>query len=301
LFRRFGQNSDLDKIERRSYNTDMLSFDPNQQPILDETIDDVSQSTWIFIRTKYKSLALAVLTISIVLAIIGGVGLFMQNDYSYLLWLAIGILIIFYIYVQKNVQRLFMQQFAQANGYTYQDSADISDKSGYIFNIGHSRLIQNYVSGTYQNCPIDLFDYQYTIGGGKNSETIRKTVFEINFNLPLPHITLKNHELMDLSWNLEKVKLEGDFADKFDLFVQKGFEIEALEIFTPDLMSKIEDNWRFKLEFIQTKLYLYAAGTVTRKTDLQNFYDAVKYLITKLDPLIAKMQSSIVAIQNEER
>jgi hypothetical protein len=163
-----------------------------------------------------------------------------------------------------------------------------------VFTLGHGKKLYNEISGIYQNCPIDLFNYDYTYGEGESSDTIHRTIFIIDFQSPVPHITLTKHQFRFFQSRLgKKVKLEGDFGDKFDFIVQEGFEIEALQIFTPDLMVKIQDEWHYELEFIGTKLIICSGGTITKLADLQKFYTAAKYLAARFDPMIDKMAPGV--------
>ena len=50
-----------------------------------------------------------------------------------------------------------------------------------LFNQGHSKTIQNVMYGETESVKAAVFDYRYTVGGGKNSQTFNQTVvyFEI--------------------------------------------------------------------------------------------------------------------------
>jgi len=56
-----------------------------------------------------------------------------------------------------------------------------------LFNQGHSKSITNAMYGDTEGTKTAVFDYRYTVGGGKNQQTFNQTVvyFEpLNVNLP---------------------------------------------------------------------------------------------------------------------
>jgi hypothetical protein len=278
-----------------------LLNDTNTDLVLDE-IDDVQQSTWLLLKTRFKNTAIATLVFSSIMVIVGFYITLADNNGLILIVLAILPPFFLYGYIGKKVEQLFMEQFAKSNGYDYQSHGTLIGKDAHIFSIGNSKKVFNEINGTYRTCPINLFDYQFTVGSGKNSQTYLKTIFSIDFQSPVPHITLRIHSILNaLDWisQEKKINLEGDFNNKFDLYVQKGYEMEALEIFTPDLMQQIETQWQFELEFSATKLYILYPQIINKKVDLQNLFTAAKYFADHLDPLVNKMKSDMAAMMEQ--
>ena len=59
----------------------------------------------------------------------------------------------------------------------------------------------------------------------------------------------------------ETLQLEGDFQDYFSLQIEKGQEIDALEILTPDVMQALVSyNQREDIEILGDGLYFIATG-----------------------------------------
>jgi len=75
----------------------------------------------------------------------------------------------------QKKRREAMVQVAQTLGLTYleQDSAykDSEYNNIKLFNEGHSRKAYNVIGGKKENCGVDIFDYKYVTGSGKNQQT----------------------------------------------------------------------------------------------------------------------------------
>ena len=89
----------------------------------------------------------------------------------------------------------------------------------------------------------------------------------------------------DTDKNCETIKLEGDFNKYFTLYAPQGYEIETLEIFTPDIMAELIDySKNFSLEFINNNLYIYPRKVIENGKDLYALYTLVRLLVIKLAP-----------------
>ncbi|MEO5921456.1 MAG: hypothetical protein ABIQ01_09995 [Pseudolysinimonas sp.] len=59
----------------------------------------------------------------------------------------------------------------------------------------------------------------------------------------------------------QRLSLEGDFDDHFALYCPKGYERDALYIFTPDLMALlIDETGDFDVEIVDDRFFVYARG-----------------------------------------
>ncbi len=210
--------------------------------------------------------------------------------------------------VRQKMVHEFMKQFAGANGYAYQRSGQLADLNGEMFNLGHSRYTEDIISGQFLNLPLQIFNYRYTVGSGKNQRTYRYTFLRINFGMPLPPVVLKakHHDFGgDLFAGLgdsSQINTSGDFEKKFQLSSGKEFEMEALQIFEPDFMQAIADKfYNFSLEFVGSNLFIYAYKQITDKTDLQTFYAYAQFLIEKLLPVTKRMAEDVEAMQAAQK
>jgi hypothetical protein len=212
------------------------------------------------------------------------------------------------VIVRHRVQDEFMRQFAEVNGYTFSPYGGNSGTlDGTLFRLGNggSQSVRDVVSGTYFGNPIALFDYSYETGSGKYREAHYYTVFQLQFDTVMPDLLLEKKSFLSSDTLLgqlpEHIKLEGDFNKYFSLSIKKGYEVEALEIFTPDVMEKLEEKCKnFSIEIINSHLFIYDNKTVSTKADLDALYAAAQYFVQKLGPVLARMKESMEAMEEVE-
>ncbi len=73
-----------------------------------------------------------------------------------------------------------MAYASQAMGFRYQQEGELellrATADLPLFNRGRGQKVRNLAKGRLDESDVALFDYQYTVGGGKNSQTFRQTV-----------------------------------------------------------------------------------------------------------------------------
>ena len=112
--------------------------------------------------------------------------------------LVIGLLIGALVIGRKRARERTRQLEGVASllGLQFTESASMNwipnlEKFG-LFNQGHSKCITNAMFGETDGVKTAVFDYRYTVGGGKNSQTFNQTIvyFEPR-NLSLPFFSLR--------------------------------------------------------------------------------------------------------------
>jgi len=294
----------MEKISANSKNSDSIGsgdtgleliFGSNQEdlPIIKEDIESVSKSTLLYIRKNYAIFA-AFFLIVIIVSFWVSLHWKVYNLFFFPVFLAF----LAYGYVQKNIRHAFMRQFAKANNFSYQKQAPLEQFSAPYLEMGHSRKIEDVISGKYLGLPICFFTFSCTIGYGRNAKHVIFTACEIHYKTNLPRIFLDalrhdflNADIFTKPSYGEIISLEGDFNEYFTLYVPKGFEREALQIFAPDVMAKLIDNSKqFDLEFFGDHLYIYSSKTIDTKQDLSSIYSLAKILITELAPVLERLK-----------
>jgi hypothetical protein len=268
-------------------------------------ISNVDASVYQYIRNNYLKAA-AVLSLFVLCELFA---LYLSRTHtsfaSLFFYIPVFALLAIYYNIRQRVMDAFRKQFAAINGFTFQGKGWPINADGGIFSIGHSRTGTDLIIGSFQNMPIAFFDYSYTVGEGKSSHSYFYTVFQLDYPSPLPPIFLqpKTGKLRFAGISnvsalaTEHLHMEGDFDTSFNLYSQKGFEIETLQVFSPDFMATMQDHWKgFCLEFINSHLYIYSP-VVTTSTDLDKMYQLAQYLIQKIGPLAERMKSSITALE----
>lgn len=260
---------------------------PGLQPQADAAgpvIMDVDKSTnsYIWRNDKLYLVLYGVLIIGSAMAII-----YMHAD-ARLLIIPLLLVGIGFGHVKARIKSQFTQQFGASIGWRYASAAGMATVSGRIFKQGRGQKISDVLTGVMENRPSRIFSFAFTVGSGKSSHTYTYTVFETEFAGLMPDITLTDAatfaptELFNAG---ERIKLEGDFNKYFTLNVPKGYELEAYQIFTPDVMADLIDKARdLNFEFSGSRLYIYAAKEVTTRIEFNRIFA----LVTFLDGLFSK-------------
>lgn len=164
-------------------------------------------------------------------------------------------------------RRYRLDRFARANGMTWQPGFSNPALPGMIFDLGRDRQVGDLIRGESPR-PVEVGNYSYETGSGKNKQTHRWGYVALRLDTPLPHIVLDavgNNGLFGGS-NLpvtfgrgQKLSLEGDFDRHFSLYCPEGYERDALYLFTPDVMARFIDNAAaLDVEIIDDWMFLYA-------------------------------------------
>ncbi|MFA5871920.1 MAG: hypothetical protein WC858_04355 [Parcubacteria group bacterium] len=261
-------------------------------PIIDEDIESVNQSALLYIRKNYLALAIFFLVVVLVFAWFS-----LAFRVYNLMFIPIGLFFLAYGFIQKNIRHAFMQQFAKTNNFSYQRWDSIAFYPAPYLDIGYDRTVEDVVSGEYLGLPVKFFTFSCKKGYGKNKQTISFTVCEIHYKCNLPRIFLDAHHRNIFTngpspklQGEEIISLEGDFNKYFTLYVPRGYAIEALQIFAPDVMAKLIDkSKKFDLEFTGDHLYIYSSSVISTKEDLYSMFDLAKILTMELAPVLERL------------
>lgn len=220
----------------------------------------------------------------------------MESKVLAMFWLVglIGGIILFirFIVLLLLRHRKILRAFAEEYGYTYTKRGDINEVSSTYLQAGHSRRIINQTSGTYSSHSIRFFDFRSVVGYGKHQRMVYFSVFEITCMGNLRKFLLLSRRMRWSSGNLydglrnafgKRIKLEGDFNKYFNLYVPEDYEIEAFQVFTPDVMAMFIDNAsRYSFEFTGNKIYIYSPKVFYKKSKLEEMHNLTKLVIDKL-------------------
>lgn len=258
-----------------------------------ERIENVNQATLHYLSEHPKYFVYAAL-----IAIPGILlGLFFQSVVPGFFAL-MGPLII-YAYIQGKMLGYMMQQFARDRGFEFSDTGEMESVHGALFSAGHSQSIIDVISGKEDGRPVRIFCYSYKTGSGKSEETHHYTVLENTFTGAVPHILLSSDSLSsavggERYFSNDEVLMEGDFSKYFSLYVQKEFEIEAYQIFTPDFMQElIETSKEYNFEFSENKLYIYTPDALSSRAKLEAMFALADKLCTRLAPVVDRMKDDV--------
>ncbi len=189
-------------------------------------------------------------------------------------------------------RRKMLIAFATEHNYLFTKYGDINLLNSIYLAIGHSRRMVNVITGSYLEHPIQFFDFRSVIGYGKHRRYVNFSVFEVEYKSSLRSFLLLSRKMRYSSGNLydgfqnafgRKIKLEGDFNKYFNLYVPEDYEIEVLQIFTPEIMAKFIDLAPdLTFEFTQNKLFICTNKIISKKTDLERLHELAQMLIQDL-------------------
>lgn len=182
--------------------------------------------------------------------------------------------------------------FAAANSMEYFAKLDAPPLPGMIYSHGTSRMSTDVVRGTAPRF-VEFGNYQYTTSDGKNSTTHRWGYVAIKLDVPLPHIVLDALSDNTLGSDVaagfsreQRLSLEGDFDRYFSLFCPSGYEVDALYLFTPDVMARFIDNLaQLNVEIVDDWMFFYTRRPVSTldPATWSWLFGAVAAMMTKLD------------------
>ena len=159
-----------------------------------------------------------------------------------------------------------LDRFARANGMTWHPVSPNPPLPGMIFSQGSSRKATDVVRGERPRF-VEFGNYQYTTGSGKEQTTHHWGYVAVKLSTPLPHIVLdatSNNALFGSNLpasfdRAQRLRLEGDFDRHFALYCPRGYEADALYLFTPDIMARFIDHAAaLDVEIVDDWLFLYA-------------------------------------------
>ncbi|MCI2956834.1 hypothetical protein MN032_03935 [Agromyces atrinae] len=217
---------------------------------------------------------LAFVTLGAVIIGIDQIGYSPQDDARRLLYFGVylapvilGAVIVFRAIRRRRISRTYrLHRFAEANGLSHQPVGGMLLYPGMIFRAGHSIESLDVITGADGSTVVG--NYAYSTGSGKSQRSFRWGFASIALGTSLPHIVLDatgNNSLFGGS-NLpvgfsrdQHLELEGDFSKHFTLYCPRGYESDALYLFTPDIMARFIDHAaELDVEIIDDRMYLYS-------------------------------------------
>jgi hypothetical protein len=183
--------------------------------------------------------------------------------------------------------------FARDNHWKLDSVTPIEKVTPPSLNFGHNHNFSYVIHANIDGIACDLFMYECTTGKGKLKITRHFTVGITDLPVKsIPHIVLLTKKGIeaglknDIS-NGETLRLEGDFNKYFKLQIEKGQQIDALAVITPDVMETLIDyNQSESIEIFEGKLYFIVRGDKRGAT-------SVKQLIRSITELGGRLQRNV--------
>lgn len=205
-------------------------------------------------------------------------------------WIA---LIIVRRLTELRVREKFWIDFASENGFTYQKIADHRAEKGIMFKQGSSRAMYNVVQGVHGDLPVTFFQYQFTIGSGKNKETYEYTAFEFKTGGTFPNLFLNYKKDKHRVIGGKRLALPNGLSELYELSVPEQYEIEALQIFTPDVLELLlELGLTADIELCDGEVLIFMEGFVSNRGELNMRFARAVAFASRLRPVLSRMNLS---------
>ena len=249
-------------------------------------ISDVRHSTWCYIKKHYLGRAILLVALSLVVIVrfpLIGFGL-------------LGSVFTFYLYISQKVASEFVRRFGESIGFTYEPHAHIAGTPGTSFSFSDGGTVLDVLSGSYDGLPVRIYTYSFKAASGDSSHEFFFTVFECTFESRMPEVILQTNPYMGSNpYNLflfQALTLEGDFSSRFKVYAAKGYETEAYELLTPDIMAKLMDVAKgLNFEFKGNKMYIYVPTKVQTAKGMRDMFVLADEMIKSFKRNISEIQS----------
>ncbi len=167
---------------------------------------------------------------------------------------------------RSGVRQFRLDRFARANGLSYRPTAIPVALPGMIFTMGGTSVVRDLLWRDGRS-PLSIGNQRTIVGSGRNRKEHRWGYVALRLPVPLPHIVLDaignnslRHPRLPVTFAKDqRLSLEGDFDRHFELYCPRGYETDALYLFTPDIMARFIDTVaELDVEIVDDHLFLYA-------------------------------------------
>ncbi len=183
-------------------------------------------------------------------------------------------------HLRDKKRREIMTTFANQIGLDYLPQADSSllrRLAGFrIFASGRSKKVKNLIYGATDEEAMCIFDYQYSVGSGKNQTIHRQTIISIeSASFTLPNFVLKPGGIFSKSNSIPGMKtVEFDLYPDFSKrqILQARDEEAIKKIFDDRLIRYFEEN-QFCVEATNGKMVCYIPKRSFRLEEIRYFME----------------------------
>lgn len=221
---------------------------------------------------------------------------FVVLKFDFIFSIALPLLILGYCYdrVFRKVRKNFWVQFALAHVWFYSDFGIPGKETGIMFQQGTpgTQSITHVVTGSLKNGqPLRIFEYEFGIRRGKHTTRYYYTVFGFTYQGTFPHAYLNR---LDNTYGIsvgETIPVPTEFSKVFRLSAPRKYEIEVLQIFTPDTLQYLLDiGLPYDVELVGQELLLFTEGKIYDREELEKRFELAKALNDRFDDILHKMR-----------
>jgi len=249
--------------------------------------EHIAKITWRIMWEEHRKTTIIILFLSIA-------GLPFTFMFSSVIFFA------YFFFVSKKAYKKIIKDFALANDFRYEEKGSLNSVKGIFFNFGYAEKLNNIIYGIYNNKKIRFLNYETKYGFGRYQRAYYFSVFEIfftHYNFPSIVLHVRRNDSFEIQRKVIEIKLEDRFKKDFRLLCSKGYEIEALQVFTPKVLSFFQTNKQaFTLEMTEDRLYVYKSGWIYKPKQLYDLFVMVQYIIDSLSYPLERLNKDSKAL-----
>lgn len=163
---------------------------------------------------------------------------------------------------------------------------------GVIFKVGNKdHFTSPMFHGKLHSYEFAMYWHRFTTGSGNNNTPRNYAVFEIEVPKRLPHIFLDckhndilQREVLGIFNDNERIVLEGDFNNYFNVYGLRRYAAEILTLLNPAFMdSLVKNDTSYELEFKDNTVYVYLPDQFAPTAEgIIDLYTAGEFMILEL-------------------
>jgi len=182
--------------------------------------------------------------------------------------------------------QLMLLKFSQDNGLSFSAAEVASPAEPIMINTITARTITDKLD--WPDGELTLADCLYNAANSKDTRGVYIKIAQIRLPHQVPHLLLHSRGTLLRArvdeYHVKRLELEGDFGKYFELYVPPDYQIDALQIFTPDVMAALIDaGSQFDYELVNDCLYIYMSPPWSGKREGQ-----IRQMLRLVDVLAPK-------------
>ncbi|MFG6445921.1 hypothetical protein ACFXP7_11445 [Microbacterium sp. P06] len=169
---------------------------------------------------------------------------------------------------RSGVRQFRLHGFAEANGFDYVPYIDRPSLPGMIFRrFGALADYSTDVVRLHATTPFEVGNHVSKVRAGRSTTTHRWGYAVTRLPVALPHIvldaqgnnSLRRPALSGAYSQTQRLSLEGDFDKHFSLYCPRGYERDALYLFSPEVMAHFIDTAsKLDVEIVDDFVFFYS-------------------------------------------
>ena len=171
-----------------------------------------------------------------------------------------------------------LKQFAMERGFEFKEKVEITEilRKFSILNWGHSYGIKNHMTKKHNDGKISIFDFRYTTGYGKESQTLEQTAIIINLEKELHNFLMEPKKVITKKINFFKkqdIDFENNkvFSDNYRLTSKNPDAVRSL--FNQEIMHFFENDKTYTIKSGEKCLMIFRKTKKVKPQMIQQFFE----------------------------